>query len=735
MDLSVIYVNYNVDDLLLKSIQSVLKNKAGLKIEIIVVDNSPKKNLQEKLQKKNVIYIKSDSNLGFGKANNLAAKKAKGKYFLFLNPDTVVDKNSLALMLQYMKENKDVGVIGPKILSEDGSLQPSISTKHTRISHIAVYSFLNSLWKNNPFSKKFWMYEEKRKTTTEVDVVSGACMLIPSKVFKKSGGFDRRFFLYFEEHDLCVRIKKLGYKIIFLPKARITHLKGGSLKDKKIIKKYFENSRYQYSKKYFGASYALVSEIFLRYFTADNLIFFFVFLASLFINTYRMDSLMLFIGDIARDFLIAREVVLGNVTLPIVGIPSSVTWLHQGPLAQWLVFLSLNFTNFNPIAPGILFGLINAFASGLLFILGKKYFSRIVGFFAAMFYIVSPAAVINARMPYHTSLIPLTAIIFFIVLPEIFKNKKFLILLSFLFGLLLLTELSNAVVFLIVLILFLIYRGEFKVKTIFYSFFAFLLGVLPFILYDLLNGPTYLKFPVWIIYRIFKFAEGKGGGSGLVNNLFTTFYQQISGSIMPQLKFLPVLFFIAAIIFIFSRSRSKTSLSERIILLWVIVPLSAFIMHNAPGTAYFALLYPAISLTLAYFVYHVLKARIGFIIILFIFIFNLKSLFINDFYINTSIKNNYMPPTNYSYGNSYLSSKNAAIAINKVNNGKTLLLKPYGSTSLYATSLDPYKFFLLKDGLRIDDSSQNVYFVVEDNATIYGTQIIYKDRLVKVMKK
>lgn len=722
-------MHYNVERLLLSSISSIFANPPKDKFEIIVVDNSNSTKLHKKIKKlnKKIRVIAPGENIGFGKGCNLGEKSASGEYLLFINPDTKVTKSALNLMLDKIKEDRKIGVLGPRLVSGSGKALPSISSKLTRISNLVVFSFFNKLWKTNPVSKKFWLHDLDRTKLQDVGVVSGACMMIPRNIFEKVKGFDENFFMYFEEHDICLRIKKKGYKVIYYPKPKIVHLIGQSLTNKQKIQNYLEKSRFQYSEKYFGKGYAVISELIIRLFKADTVAFLLLVAFSLFVNTYKIYDLMLFIGDMARDYLVAKDWIYGG-QMPIVGIPSSVTWLHQGPISQWLVTLALKVSDFDPVSPAVLFGTVNAFTSGLIFILGKKYFGRGVGVFASLLYLTSPIVVANARMPYHTALVPFFTILFFLSLPRVIKDPSKLWLSSFLFGLLLLVELSNIVILGVMIGLFIIYRVGFSPKQVIYSLAAFLTGILPFVFYDLVHGPTYLRFPIWIVYRFIKSIIGENTqAEGLVDNFLTTFYQQVSGSILPQMPQLSLLIFAAAIALLTLKTIKYKKNTELILLLWLIVPIVSFFIHNAPGTAYFALLYPAIIVAAALLIRKVLTFKYAILVVSAFLILNISFLFKNNFFVNAYDKVNPMPPTGYNFGNTWTYTKLTSEAIVRDANGRRFQLVARGGLTLYKTSLDPYIFMIWKSNGNITKSAALKYYISQASENKVSDTFIYKN--------
>lgn len=262
---TIINVYYNTPKEIVDCVKSIPGAVPGIKYEIIVVNNSSPKPVPSTLRKiKEIKIIDNDENLGYGKAINQAAKIAKGEYLLILNPDTICTENSIKLMIEKIKTDKKIGVLGPQQITKSGKILDSTGGIPRLPDALFVFSFINKLWPSNPYSKKYWGVEMDRNKEQITETVGGACMLFPKKIFDKVGGFDERFFMYFEETDICMRIHKLGYKVLYYPAAKIIHLVGKSTSDKKWIRKTFEDSRYKFLQKYYGTPIALVSEFFLR---------------------------------------------------------------------------------------------------------------------------------------------------------------------------------------------------------------------------------------------------------------------------------------------------------------------------------------------------------------------------------------------------------------------------------------------------------------------------------------
>lgn len=215
-----------------------------------------------------VIIVDNDGrNIGFGSACNQGAKKAKGKYLFFLNPDTIVQPKSVELLIVFLKKHRDVGIVAPLLLDKNRKPYKFQGTgEMTPRSAIFALSFLNKLWPNNPVSKKYWLADWNKKRAKEVAVIPGSALMIRKDVFEKVGGFDENFFLYFEESDLCKRVRKAGWRVFFEPEAKVVHFWGASTPRNKEIEKIFRRSRFYFFKKHYGFLSAFLVEIFLRIF-------------------------------------------------------------------------------------------------------------------------------------------------------------------------------------------------------------------------------------------------------------------------------------------------------------------------------------------------------------------------------------------------------------------------------------------------------------------------------------
>lgn len=234
MDVSIILVNYNTCELTLAAIDSVYKFTSRISFEIIVVDNDSKDDSIIEIKNKfpNVILIKSKKNIGFGRANNLGMYAAQGKYYFLLNTDTYLLNNAIELFFDFMEKagNSNVAVVGGHLYKPNGDWNVSSST----FPNFKLF-IKGSFWRHF-YIKEFYCNEVfipiqiDNDTAYGVDYVSGANFFVRSQVIKKVGVFHKSFFMYFEETELTLRIKKYipDSKIMVLPQAKIVHIGQGS---------------------------------------------------------------------------------------------------------------------------------------------------------------------------------------------------------------------------------------------------------------------------------------------------------------------------------------------------------------------------------------------------------------------------------------------------------------------------------------------------------------------------
>lgn len=226
MDVSIIYVNYYTLKLISDSIKTVVKFTSGISYEVIVVDNntedvSPLAKLCE-----NFIHIQLDKNLGFGLANNEGAKVARGRFLLFLNPDTLLMNNAIYKMFEVIGRDSSIGVCGGNLY--DTNYKPIHSYNYITLTF--RYELL-SVFKSSQYLSQIDKQHNFTGVIKDVEYVTGADLMICKDLFARINGFPQNIFMYYEDVDICYRVKKNGYRIISVPSAKIIHLEGQSFND------------------------------------------------------------------------------------------------------------------------------------------------------------------------------------------------------------------------------------------------------------------------------------------------------------------------------------------------------------------------------------------------------------------------------------------------------------------------------------------------------------------------
>lgn len=231
MDLSIVIVSYNTKEMLRACLNSLEAGTEGLTVETFVVDNNSPDGSAEMVRTEfpQVRLIANTGNTGFTRANNQALRLTVGRNVVILNPDTEADPGALTVLVRYLDEHPDVGAVGPMLLNTDGSLQPNGVFFPTIRTEFLGHT---GLWKRKGISERMWHYHrEDFDSVCEVDVVTGACMMVRHTVMDRAGMLDEDFFMFYEETEWCWRIKvKLHYKILYIPQSRIVHHWMGSVR-------------------------------------------------------------------------------------------------------------------------------------------------------------------------------------------------------------------------------------------------------------------------------------------------------------------------------------------------------------------------------------------------------------------------------------------------------------------------------------------------------------------------
>lgn len=227
MKLSITIVNYNQKYFPKLCVEALRKSKVDFEYEIIVCDNdSHDESLAylKKADEKGLIkLVQPGKNLGYGSGHNFAAKYAKGKYILILNTDITVEHDTLQKLVDYLEKHHDVGMVGPKLMYHNGVVQQSCRRNAGLFDLFIKRSFLKYIWPFKERYQKYVMEDFKHDSTQNVDLITGAFMVMPKELFDKIHGFDERYFMFMEDFDLCRKTHKAGYKVVYYPEAVATH--------------------------------------------------------------------------------------------------------------------------------------------------------------------------------------------------------------------------------------------------------------------------------------------------------------------------------------------------------------------------------------------------------------------------------------------------------------------------------------------------------------------------------
>lgn len=231
-DLSIVILSWNVRDLLAGCLRSLPRAAAQWwdRAEVLVVDNASTDGSAEMVRRDfpAVRLLLLPRNLGFSGGNNAGIVSARGKYVLLLNPDTVALPGSIASMAEYMEAHAETGIIGPRLLNPDRTLQPSRRRFPTLPTALVESTPLQRWLGNMPAIRRFYMLDVPEGETHQVDWLSGAALLCRREMLSQAGLFDPGYFMFSEEVDLCKRVKDAGWEIVYIPSAEIVHYGGQS---------------------------------------------------------------------------------------------------------------------------------------------------------------------------------------------------------------------------------------------------------------------------------------------------------------------------------------------------------------------------------------------------------------------------------------------------------------------------------------------------------------------------
>jgi GT2 family glycosyltransferase len=322
---SVIIVSYNVRGFLGSLITSLHRALHDIDSEIIVVDNASDDDTVDFLKRNypDVRLIENRTNVGFGKANNQGVRISVGEYLLLINPDAIVEENTVREMLDFCRHHPDAGASSCKVLNADGSLQKSCRRGFpTPWVAFTKISGLGTLFPKSRIFGRYNLTYLNPEEVHEVDAIGGSFMFIPRKVFLEVGGFDEDYFMYGEDIDLCYKIKKAGYKVYYTPQTSAIHFKGESTRRSNINQTYeFYRAMAVFVEKRYGAntllSFSLKLAIFLNRQTRQ--LFNFIRRIAPTIVDFSISVIAMFIGEFVKHHRL--------FAIPAYGMP----WFYIAP--------------------------------------------------------------------------------------------------------------------------------------------------------------------------------------------------------------------------------------------------------------------------------------------------------------------------------------------------------------------------------------------------------------------
>ena len=269
--ISIIIVSWNTASFLENCLNSILANPPTSSSEIWVVDNASSDDSPRMVREKfpQVYLVENRENVGFSRANNQAMQHCTGNYVLLLNPDTLVASGALQSLVDFLDKHPEAGAAGPRILNPDGSLQVSSHPRPTLSRELWRLLHLDSISPYAMYPRIKWETNQPQ----EVDVLSGACLLLRKEVLEQVGFLDEDYFIYSEEVDLCYRIQRAGWRMYWVPQAEVVHFGGQSTQQvptEMFLHLYHSNIKY--FRKHYGWSAAQIYKLILRIAALSRLI-------------------------------------------------------------------------------------------------------------------------------------------------------------------------------------------------------------------------------------------------------------------------------------------------------------------------------------------------------------------------------------------------------------------------------------------------------------------------------
>lgn len=255
ISVSAVVVSYNVRELLLDCVQSLVEcQRAGALHEIVIIDSASSDGSSDAVREAfpDVTVIDAP-NRGYGAGANLGVAASSGEYVLVLNPDTIVPAHTCSTLAYELHANPSIAVAAPGIRYPNGDLQPSRRRFPTRLTPIFESTIFAQWWPDNPWSRRYYLHDRPENATQEVDWVVGACLMVRRAAIDHVGGFDESFWMYCEEIEWCWRFQRHGWKARYLPGVEIVHHEGASSRQDVSRRQHaFDTSRIELQRRLYG---------------------------------------------------------------------------------------------------------------------------------------------------------------------------------------------------------------------------------------------------------------------------------------------------------------------------------------------------------------------------------------------------------------------------------------------------------------------------------------------------
>lgn len=452
-----------------------------------------------------------------------------------------------------------------------------------------------------------------------------------------------------------------------------------------------------------------------------------ILLISTVLNFYKLSELMMFIGDFGWFYISARDMLLTG-TIPLVGIPSSHPWLHQGPLWTYMLAGAFSISNFHPVSGAYVTAGIGVLSVFLMYKVGRELFSQRVGLISSFLYATSPLIVIHARMPYHTAPIPFFMLLLLLSLYKWIKGNPFYFPFSiFLLSLLYNLELSTTSLWFILILL--LVGGIWKKKTwvlriantkiLLLSLVCFVFPMLPILIYDVQNGyPHTIKFAAWIGYRIlrlfgFPSIHGLADTTNFSSFLTTsfTFYQRIvflENSIVAGVIFLVSTGLLFLKLYHLFRKREH-HIGYNLLAFVFLTTVAGYFVNKSPSEAHVPIFFPTIILIVALLFDHLMKKNRKYMFVSLIAIIVIA--YLNSF---TLLANDFLMGKEGGYGHTLANRLEVSQRIVKEAEKKDYQLVGNGAGSEFESFTMNYEFLTWWLGHGISQQNPTISFVITE---------------------